>query len=74
MFTSTCTTIIITLEPCAINVEFQHSMLRLNKNFLTLQIPLEEGMEVKAGRPKDRVILPITLVSLPNTQKQQGTL
>jgi hypothetical protein len=26
-----CTTIIITLEPCALNVEFQHFILRFNK-------------------------------------------
>jgi hypothetical protein len=45
-------------------------MLRLNKIFLTLQIPLEEGNGGES-RPKDRVTLQITLVSLPNTQKQQ---
>ncbi len=35
----TCTTIIITVEPCALNAEFQHFIPRFNKNFLTLQIP-----------------------------------
>jgi hypothetical protein len=34
----------ITLEPCALNAEFQHFIPRFNKNFLTLQIPLKEGI------------------------------
>jgi hypothetical protein len=29
--------------------EFQHFILRFNKNFLTLQIPLKEGTGVKGG-------------------------
>jgi hypothetical protein len=41
----TCTTTtIISLEPCALNAEFQHFILRFNKNFLTLRIPLKEGI------------------------------
>jgi hypothetical protein len=35
-------TTIITLEPCALNAEFQHFILRFNKNILTLQIPPTE--------------------------------
>jgi hypothetical protein len=31
----TCTTITITLEPCALDAEFQHFIPRFNKNFLT---------------------------------------
>jgi len=38
-----CTTIIIALEPCALNAEFQHFIPRFNKNFLTLRIPLKGG-------------------------------
>ncbi len=34
------TTTIITLEPCALNAEFHHFILRFNKNFITLQITL----------------------------------
>ncbi len=37
----TCTATIITLEPCALNAEFQHFIPRFNKNFLSLQIPLK---------------------------------
>jgi hypothetical protein len=40
--TPTCTTTVITLEPCALNAEFQHFILKFN-NFITLQIPLREG-------------------------------
>ncbi len=35
-FSTTCTTIIITLEPCALDTEFQHFILRYNKNFFFL--------------------------------------
>ncbi len=49
----TCTTITIILEPCALNAEFQHFILRFNKNFLTLQRPLEEGKMGGQSRPKD---------------------
>jgi hypothetical protein len=41
----------ITLEPCALNAEFQHFRLRFNKIFLLLQIPLKEGMGAEC-RPK----------------------
>jgi hypothetical protein len=37
-----CTTTILTLEPCALNAEFHHFILRFNKNFLILWIPLKE--------------------------------
>jgi hypothetical protein len=56
----TCTTTIVTLEPCALNAEFQHFLLRFNKNFLTLRISLKEGTKGET-RPKDRVALLINL-------------
>jgi hypothetical protein len=43
-------TTIIALEPCALNAEFQHFILRLNKIFL----PLKKGIE-GASKSKDRV-------------------
>ncbi len=46
-----CTTIIITLEPCALNAKFQ-----------PLRIPLKEGIGDES-RPKDRVTLRISLIS-----------
>jgi hypothetical protein len=33
-------TAVITLQPCPLNFEFQHFILRFNKNLLTLQIIL----------------------------------
>jgi hypothetical protein len=39
-----CTTTIITLEPCALNAEFQHFILRFNKISILLLIPLKEGI------------------------------
>jgi len=57
---STCTTIIITLEPCALMLSFRISSWDLI-NFLTLRIPLKEGIGGKR-RPKDRVTLQITLI------------
>jgi hypothetical protein len=57
----TCTGTIIPLEPYALNAEiqhfrteFQHFILRFNKNLLTLWIPLKEGLRGER-RPKDRV-------------------
>ncbi len=38
-------------------------MLSFNKNFLTLQIPLKEGLG-RERRPKDRVNLRISLIYL----------
>jgi hypothetical protein len=38
----TCTTTIVTLEPCALNAEFQHFILRFNKKFL-LSFTTERG-------------------------------
>jgi hypothetical protein len=43
----TCTTLIIPFEPCALNVEIQHFILRFNKNILTLWIPLKEGLGIE---------------------------
>jgi hypothetical protein len=50
-----CTTTIVSLEPCALNAEFQHFILRFNKNVFTLRIPLKEGIGGGERRPKDRV-------------------
>jgi hypothetical protein len=38
------TTTIISLNLCALNAEFQHFILRFNKNVFTLRIPLKEGI------------------------------
>jgi hypothetical protein len=51
---SNCTTMIISLEPRVLNAEFQHLILRFNKNVFTLWIPLKVGIGVER-RPKDRV-------------------
>jgi len=40
---------IITLEPCALDAEFQHFIPRFNKISLILWIPLKEGFGVKGG-------------------------
>jgi hypothetical protein len=48
------TTTIIALEPCALNAETQHFIMRFNKVFLTLHIPLKEGIGGKSS-PKDIV-------------------
>jgi hypothetical protein len=40
----TCTATIIPLEPCALNAEIQHFILRFNKISLTFCIPLKEGL------------------------------
>jgi hypothetical protein len=39
-----CTTITITLKLYALNIEFQHFILRFNKNSLLLWISLKEGI------------------------------
>jgi hypothetical protein len=55
-----CTTTIISLEPCALNAEFQHSILSWSIsywdliNIFTLRLPLKEGIGGER-RPKDRV-------------------
>jgi hypothetical protein len=64
----TSTTIIITLEPCALNAEFQHFILRFNKNFVILRVSLKEE-EIGGGSRKDvgvkeGVTLGITLLFL----------
>jgi hypothetical protein len=51
----------LTLEPCALNAEFQHLILRFNKISFTLRIPLKEGIGGES-RPKDRVTLQITVM------------
>jgi hypothetical protein len=43
------------LKTCALNTEFQHFILRFDKNFLTLRIPLEEEGLGDERRPKDLV-------------------
>ncbi len=53
--------LLIYLEPCALNVEFQHFILRFNKNFLTLRTSLKVEI-VGERRPKDRVTLRKTLL------------
>jgi len=45
----TCKTTIITLEPCALNAETQHFILRFNKNFITLHIPLKQRPYMEIG-------------------------
>jgi len=52
-----CTITIIRLEPCALNAQFQHFILRFDRNFLTLWIPLKEGIGWRQGD-----ILRITLI------------
>jgi hypothetical protein len=47
--TPTCTTTTLTLNPCALNADFQHFILRFNKNFITLWIPLKEGIGESRG-------------------------
>jgi hypothetical protein len=51
-----CTTAIIALEPCALYAKFQHFILRSNKNFLTLRIPLKEGIGGER-EGEDRIII-----------------
>ncbi len=44
----TCTTTIISLEPCALNTEFQHFMLRFNKISLLCRYHWKRGWAGKA--------------------------
>jgi hypothetical protein len=48
----TCTTTIITLEPCALNAEFQHFILRFNKISLLCGYHWKT-IEGESSRPKD---------------------
>ncbi len=48
----TTTTIMSRLEPCVLNAEFQHFILRFNKNVFTLRIPLKRGDRGVKGGPK----------------------
>jgi hypothetical protein len=41
---------LITLQPCALNAQFQHFILRFNKISLLLRIPLKGGIGVTAQR------------------------
>jgi len=49
-----CTTTIISLEPCALNAEYQHFILRFVKMSLLCGYHLKEGI-MGERRPKDRV-------------------
>jgi hypothetical protein len=60
----TCKATIISLEPCALNAEFQLFILRFDKNFLTLWMPLKGGFEVKGG-PKTLQIILIFILTRP---------
>jgi len=51
---------IISLEPCALNANFQHSIPRFNKFSLLYGYPKRKVWG--EGRPKDRVSLQIILV------------
>jgi len=55
----TYTTTIIPLEPCALNTEFQHFMLRFDKISLLCQYHWKRGWAGKAGGQgvKERVTL-----------------
>jgi hypothetical protein len=63
----TCRTTIITLEPCALNAEFQHFMLGFNKISLLCGYLWSErgdsGWKQRGKGVKERVILWITLIS-----------
>jgi hypothetical protein len=61
-----CTTTIVSLESCALNAEFQHFILRFNKNVFTLRIPLKEGIggwKEAQRQGEDRVTLRITRIN-----------
>jgi hypothetical protein len=49
-----CTTTIISLEPCALNAEYQHFILRFIKMSLLCGYFVKEGIGGER-RPKDRV-------------------
>jgi hypothetical protein len=50
IFTSpSCTTTIISLDPCALNIKFQHFILRFNKISLVRRYHPKTGYGVKAG-------------------------
>jgi hypothetical protein len=46
--TTTCTTIIISLEPCALNARFQHFIPKFN-NFFLFGYYWKRGLKVKGG-------------------------
>jgi hypothetical protein len=60
--TLTCTTSIITLEPCALNAKFQHFILRFNQKFPYFADTTERGDR----GVKERLTLLITLTSKDN--------
>jgi hypothetical protein len=51
----------ISLEPCALNADFQHFIPRFNKTFLLYRYSPKKGFGGER-RPKDRVTLQIILV------------
>jgi hypothetical protein len=62
----TCTINIISLEPCALNAEFHRFILRFNKNFIILWIPVKEGILGESRLPRqgeDKVTLKRSLIS-----------
>ncbi len=56
----TSKTTIISLEPCALNADFQHFIHRFNEIFLLYGYPQRRVCDVR--RPKDRVTLQVILV------------
>jgi len=61
----TCTTTIITLEPCALSAEFQHFIPRFNQISLPLRTWLKEGDRGGERRPKDSYKLSFILFWSP---------
>jgi hypothetical protein len=53
--------IMISLEPCALNADFQHFIPRFNTISFFYGYPWKKGLGVKEG-PKDKVTLQIILV------------
>jgi len=45
----TCKAAIISLEPCALNADFQHFIPRFNKTFLLYGYSPKKGLGVKGG-------------------------
>jgi hypothetical protein len=76
---TTCTTAIISLDPCALNAEFQHFVLSYSISYCDLiKCPYfadttERGDRGGERRPKDRVTLPITLLSYMNIWIIEGS-
>ncbi len=63
-----CTTTIIILEPCALNAEYEHFILRFIKMSLLCRYFVKEGIggwKEAQRQGEDRVTLRITLISRP---------